>query len=192
MILPTHSLRQFADAIKGMLPPGAPWRWNIGGLGDKIMLAAAAELMRVEQALQPVLDNAIETHRPAQASWHIDEYRRVANEALNGLTETMPRQAFIAGKSKAGQRLWSINAPTLTFNIPLLQVDHLVGPFIAGKSKAGERVMSERARYILRVRYYATVVDPAPIAAALNAFKQAHVFLWFEDITGRAGDITYA
>lgn len=190
MILPTHTLRQFAEAIKSMLPPGAAWRWNIGGLGDKIMLAAAAELVRVEQALQPVLDNAIETHRPAQASWHIDEYRRVANEALNGLTETMPRRPAGIG-SHIGNRLWSASAPSETFPVALLQVDHLVGPAKIG-SHIGDQLWGERSRYILRVRYYKSVVDPKPIWDVLKAFKQAHVFLWFEDITGVAGEVSYA
>lgn len=192
MRLIPHTVRQFADALLAMLPLGAAWKWPEGGLGDKIMAAAAEELVRVEVATQDVLDNAIETHRPAITSWHIDEYRRVANEALEGQTEAVPRQPTIVGRARAGKRLWSENAETLTFPIKLLQIDHLLGPLMAGKSLTGQCVRGERSRYVLRVRYYATVVEPDVIAAALQAFKQSHVALWFEDITGRAGNIYYA
>ncbi|WP_435626992.1 hypothetical protein [Candidatus Ferrigenium straubiae] len=67
-----------------------------------------------------------------------------------------------------------------------MQVDHLLGPFRAG-SKAGQQLWGTRSRYVLRVRYYRSVVNPRPLWDALNAFKQAHVRLWFEDITGTGG-----
>jgi len=35
-------------------------------------------------------------------------------------------------------------------------------------------------------------VNPQLVWNALNAFKQAHVFLWFEDITGVGGQVNYA
>jgi hypothetical protein len=72
-----------------------------------------------------------------------------------------------------------------------VQVDHLVGPFRVG-SHAGERLWGHRSRYVLRVRYYRSVVDPKVLWDALMAFKQAHVFLWFEDITGVGGEVNYA
>ena len=132
-----------------------------------------------------MIDFATVAHQPAQANWHIDEYRRVANAALNGLTETMPRKAAIIG-SKIGNRLWSINAPTINFAVALLKIDHLVGPARIG-SKIGAALWATRSRHILRVRYYRSVVNPQLIFNALDAFKQAHVFLWFEDITGVGG-----
>ncbi|MDO9233022.1 MAG: hypothetical protein Q7U15_05915 [Methylotenera sp.] len=190
MRLAQHSARDFADKMKDLLPPGNAWRWPEGGFGDDLLLGTAQELARIDSARQAVLDNAIEMHRPAQTRWHIDDYRRVANEALNGLTETMPRKPFVVG-SAAGDRVWSEAAPAQIFPIDLLKVDHLVGPLRAG-SRAGDYCWGERSRYILRVRYYASVVDPRPIWEALQAFKQAHVFLWFEDITGIAGSVTYA
>lgn len=190
MKLITHTARQFANAMRGLLPPGAAWQWPLGGIGDALMLAFSQELVRIELALQLVLDNAINTHKPAVSSWHIDEYRRVANEALNGLTEPMPRKTFAVG-STVGDRLWSANAPNTTFTVPLFKIDHLIGPFRVG-SHAGERLWGHRSRYILRVRYYRSVVNPQVLFDALNAFKQAHVFLWFEDITGIGGIESYA
>lgn len=185
MKITVHSPREFADALKALLPPGAAWAWPEGGTGDALLLATAGELSRVDSATQAVLDNAIETHRPKRSSWHIDEYRHVASEAISGLAEVMPRQTFAIG-SKVGRRLWSQAAPTLTFPIDLIQVDHLLGPFRIG-SHVGDRLWGWRSRYVLRVRYYRSVVDPTLLWAALSAFKQAHVYLWLEDITGVGG-----
>lgn len=185
MKITPHSARDYADALKALLPPGAAWDWPEGGTGDTMLLGAAAELARIDAATQAVLDNAIETHRPKLGSWHISAYRAAALEALGDLTETMPRKTFAVG-SKVGDRLWSHAAPELTFPIALVQIDHLVGPFRIG-SKVGDRLWGTRSRYVLRVRYYRSVVDPAVLWEALTAFKQAHVFLWFEDITGVGG-----
>lgn len=184
-----HSPRQFAAALKALLPPGAAWEWPEGGTGDMLLLGTAEELARVEAAAQGVLDNAIETHRPKASSWHISAYRRVAEDALGGLTETMPRRPFAIG-STVGQRLWSQAAPGLNFPIDLVRVDHLLGPARVGNgqgSRIGDRLWGTRGRYVLRVRYYRSVVNPAVLWEALAAFKQAHVFLWFEDISGVGG-----
>ena len=187
MKVTAHSPREFADAIKALLPPGAAWEWPEGGTGDALLLGTAEELARVEAAAQGVLDNAIETHRPKTSSWHISAYRRVAEDALGGLAETMPRRPFAIG-SKVGQRLWSQAAPGLNFPIDLVRVDHLLGPFRVG-SRIGYRLWGSRVRYVLRVRYYRSVVNPAALWEALAAFKQAHVFLWFEDISGVGGEV---
>lgn len=185
MKVKTHTTREFADALKALLPPGAAWEWPEGGLGDAMLLGTAEELVRVEAAAQAVLDNAIETHRPKTSSWHISEYRRVAEEALGGLAETMPRRPFSIG-SRIGARLWSAAAPGLTFPVALVQVDHLFGPARVG-SRIGDRLWGPRSRYILRVRYYRSLVDPKVLWDALSAFQQSHVYLWFEDITGVGG-----
>lgn len=190
MKVEVHAPRQFADSIKALLPPGAAWDWPEGGLGDALLLGTAQELARVEAETQGVLDAAIEMHRPKNSSWHISQYRRVANEAIAGVTETMPRRPFAVG-STVGQRLWSHAAPELIFPVDLVQVDHLVGPFRVG-SRVGERLWGTRSRYVLRVRYYRSVVDPRLLWEALMDFKQAHVFLWFEDITGIGGEVSYA
>lgn len=189
MKIRVHSPREFADAIKALLPPGAAWEWPEGGLGDEMLLGIAQELSRIESAAQEVLDKAIETHRPKTTSWHISEYQRVAKEALGDLTETMPRRPFAIG-STVGQRLWSQAAPNLTFPIDLVQVEHLLGPARVGNgngSRIGDRLWSSRGRYVLRVRYYRSVVNPAVLWEALSAFQQSHVFLWFEDISGVGG-----
>lgn len=189
MKITAHTPREFADAIKALLPPGAAWEWPEGGLGDGMLLGTAEELARIEAAAQEVLDNAIETHRPKTSSWHISEYRRVAQEALGDLAETMPRRPFAIG-SKVGQRLWSQAAPDQTFPIDLVRVEHLLGPARVGNgngSRIGDRLWGSRGRYVLRVRYYRSVVNPAVLWEALSAFQQSHVFLWFEDISGVGG-----
>lgn len=184
MNLAPHSSREFANTIKALLPPGAAWEWPEGGLGDGMLLGTAEELARVEAAAQVVLDSAIEAHRPKASSWHISAYRKVANDALGGLTETLPRRPAAVG-SKVGDRLWSSRADR-NFPVPLVQVDHLLGPARVG-SKVGDGLWSSRGRYVLRVRYFSSVVDPAPLWTALSAFQQSHVFLWFEDVTGVGG-----
>lgn len=190
MKIVVHTPRQFADGIKGLLPQGNAWDWPGGGFGDALLLSTAQELARVEAETQKVLDTAIEMHRPKNSSWHIREYRRVANEALAGAVETMPRKMFGVG-SHVGDRLWSVAAPGLTFPVDLVQVDHLIGPFRVG-SHVGDRCWGARSRYVLRVRYYRSVVNPQVLWEALMNFKQAHVFLWFEDITGIGGEVSYA
>jgi hypothetical protein len=185
MKLPLHNARQYGDAITALLPPGEVWEWPVGGLGDTMLVATGEELSRIEAAAQHVLDNAIETHRPKASSWHISAYQRVAEEALGGLVETMPRRPAAIG-SKVGDRLWSHAAPDLTFPVALVRVMHLQGPARVG-SRIGDRLWSTRSRYVLLVRYYRSVVNPAVIWEALAAFKQAHVYLWFEDITGVGG-----
>jgi len=187
MKITAHTPREFADAIRALLPPGAAWEWPEGGLGDGMLRGTAEELARVEASAQQVLDNAIDTHRPKSSSWHISEYRRIAQEALaaNGIGETLPRRPAAIG-SRIGDRLWSHAAPDLTFPVDLVRVDHLLGPARIG-SRIGDQLWGSRSRYILRVRYYRSVVDPAVLWAALAEFQQSHVFLWFEDITGAGG-----
>jgi len=191
MRLNRYTARQFADAHEELRPPGAAWRWPTGGFGDSLTLAQSQEFARLDVEMQALIDYAATVHKPATMIWHIDEYRSIANASLNGLTETMPRFSSRASLAKAGQRLWSAVAASNTFNIDLLQVD-LIYPSLANLSRAGQRLYAERVRYALRVRYYDTVVNQTTIAAALQAFKQAHVALWFEDITHRAGNIFYA
>lgn len=153
MNIAAHISREFADAIKALLPSGAAWDWPEGGLGDSMLLGTAAELVRIDAAARDILGNAIELHRPKVTNWNIREYRRVAQQVLGGLADD------------------------------LVRVDHLFGPARVG-SRIGDRLWGTRSRYILRVRYDGSVVDPAVLWAALSAFKQAHVFLWFEDISG--------
>lgn len=193
MKLVTHSAREFADGLKALLPPGAAWEWPQGGAGDALLLGTAEELARVEADTQGVLDAAIERHRPAASNWHISEYRRVAADALAGVAETMPRRPITIGGT-VGQRMWSQAAPGRVFPIELLRVEHLLGPARVGNghgSRIGDRLWGSRGRYVLRVRYYRSVVDPKPLWDALAAFKQAHVYLWFEDISGAGGEVNY-
>ncbi len=191
MKIKLHTVEEFAIAQQNLLPPGAAWNWPAGGLGHDLLLGMAAELARVEAATQVVLDNAIETHRPKISSWHISEYRRVANAAIAGVTEAMPRKMLAVG-SHVGDRCWSVAGPSTTFPVDLVQVDHLVTRPLRVGSHVGDRCWGHRGRYILRVRYYRSVVDPKVLWNALADFKQAHVFLWFEDITGSGGEVSYA
>lgn len=59
-----------------------------------------------------------------------------------------------------------------------VQVSHLVQPARIG-SRVGDGLWSERSRYFMFVRYDRSV-DPEPLRRALEEFKQAHVYLWFE------------
>ncbi|MDT4329753.1 hypothetical protein RPD76_07515 [Methylomonas sp. MV1] len=191
MIVKTHTPAEFAAAQSALLPPGGAWQWPVGGFGHDLLLSTAAELARVEAATQAVLDAAIELHRPAVSSWHISEYRRVANEAIAGISETMPRRMFAVG-SRVGDRLWSASGPATTFPVELVQVDHLVTRPLRVGSRVGDLCWGHRGRFILLVRYYRSVVNPETIFNALRDFKQAHVYLWFEDITGSGGGVSYA
>jgi len=186
MKIAAHGSAEYAAAIRDLLPPGNAWQWPAGSFGERMLLGCAAELSRLEADAQAVLDRAIEVHRPKSASWHISEYRRVAEEALGGLTETLPRRTAAIG-GRVGDRLWSHAAPGSIFPVSLVRVDHLLGPARVG-SRVGDRLWGKCGRYILRVCYYRSVVDPAPLWAALAEFKQSHVFLWFEDITGAGGN----
>lgn len=186
MKLPVYTASDYAEAQRALLPPGAAFDWPQGGFGDTLLKGMGAELARIGADAQKVLDKAIEQHRPKYGSWHISEYRRTAAEAIAGVAETMPRRTFAVG-SKVGDRLWSHAAPGLIFPIDLVRIDHLVGPCRVG-SHAGDCLWGSRSRYVLRVRYYRSVVNPQVIWDALMAFKQAHVFLWLEDITGVGGN----
>lgn len=180
-----HTQREFAAALQSYLPPGLAWKWPEGGFGDKLLMGAAQEFARTEAAVQQVLDNAVERHRPKVSSWHIDEYRRVALEAIGPVVEAMPRQAAAIG-GHIGDRLWSHNAPNEDFPIDLIRVEQLLGPARIG-NHIGDAMWGHRSRAVIRVRYYRSVVDPKPLWDALAAFKQAHIFLWFEDISGAGG-----
>ncbi|MBO9538772.1 hypothetical protein [Herbaspirillum sp.] len=185
MKITIHTDREFADAIKALLPPGAAWKWPEGGFGDDMLLGAAQEMVRIDEAAQVVLDNAVSKHAPKVDNWHIDEYRRVAKEAIAGVSETKPRRPAAIG-GHIGDRLWSHEAPAQDFDVDLVKIDHLFGPARIG-SKIGDAMWGTRSRYIIRVRYYSSVVNPAVLWKALSEFKQSHVFLWFEDITGAGG-----
>jgi hypothetical protein len=186
MKIKLYTAADYANALRALLPEGAAFKWPQGGFGDELLKGMGAEFARIGAGAQQVLDAAIERHRPKYSNWNISEYRRIANEAIAGVAETMPRKAFCVG-SHVGDRLWSHAAPTLNFPVELLRVDHLLGPLRVG-SHVGDRAWGTRARYVMRVRYYRSVVDPKPIWDALSAFKQDHVFLWFEDITGAGGN----
>ncbi|BBE51772.1 hypothetical protein OYT1_ch2256 [Ferriphaselus amnicola] len=215
MQIQPYTASDYADAQRALLPPGAAFDWPAGGVGDALLTGMGAEPARVGEAAQQVLDAAIEVHRPKHGSWHISEYRRVAAAALSGAIDVSPRSAFRVGShvgeriwsaaahgvsfpvevvtraafcvgSGAGQRLWSPSGPNTNFSVGLYSVDHLMGPLRVG-SHVGDATWGARARHILRVRYYQSVVDPKPMWDALAAFKRAHVFLWFEDVTGDGG-----
>lgn len=184
MKLKHYTASDHADAQRSLLPPGAAFNWPLGGFGDALLKGIGAEFERIGAGAQQVMDAAIEQHRPKYSNWNIGEYRLIANEAIAGVAETMPRNPMRIG-SKIGGRLWS-SAATRNFPVPLLRVEHLLGPCRIG-SKIGSQLWSKDGRFVIRVRYYHGVVDPKPVWDALAAFKQDHVFLWFEDITGAGG-----
>lgn len=183
MQLNTYTAQDFLSALRALLPPGEAWQWPAGGQGDAVLLATSQELVRVNAQVQGVLDRAIELHKPKSKSWRLIDYKNVAVLSQAGVVEPT-RKAFVAG-SKAGARLWK--NPPATFAVPLLDVS-VAKPFTAG-SAAGSRCWSGRARFILVVRYYKTVVNVQALLDALNAFKQAHVYLCLMDITGNGGEV---
>jgi hypothetical protein len=196
MKLARHPAPDYTRILRALLPPGAAWDWADGGLGRAMLHGTARELARLDAALPPVLEIAAETHWPRFSGWHIGEYQRVADEALAaaGVAETLPRKTFAVG-SHVGERLWSSAAPQADFPVPLVQILHRVGPLAtgrhpgdgSGRDAAARCWSAPRSRYVLIVRYYRSVVDPALLWRALDEFKQSHVFLWFEDITGTGG-----
>lgn len=187
MQLEQHTAADFADAIRALMPPGAAWEWGQDGLGGALMDGPAQELARIDAQAQPLLDAAVAAHLPKGMSWRLVDYREVAAASQAAVVEAMPRRAFVAG-SGAGQRLWT--GPGTGFAVPTHRVD-LCRPFVAGGA-AGTRLWGERARYTLQVSYYATVADLAALRQALAAFKQAHMLLFFIDITGDGGEFADA
>lgn len=187
IVLRTYNAREYSDAMHSLLPPGQAWDWEKGGFGDTLMLGMSEELARVDAVKNDILNHAIDLHRPKYMSWRLKDYQRVANEALSNVTEVFPRKTAAIG-SHIGERLWSVNAPNETFTVPLVTVRHLEGPARIGR-RIGDRLWGHYGRYVLVVRYYKSVVDPVLIWNALMEFKQSHVFLWFEDITGVGGVI---
>lgn len=183
MQLDQNSATDFADAIKALMPPGVAWEWGQGGLGDALMSGPAQELSRVDAQVNPLLAAAVELHRPKALSWRLVDYRAVAAASQTDVVEAVPRRAFAVG-SGAGQRLWS--DAQATFSIPKQKVE-VCRPFAAG-SPAGARLWGENARYALLVSYHASVADLAALREALAAFKQAHMVLFFIDITGIGGE----
>jgi len=160
MKIPLHSAREFAAAVAALLPPGAAWQWPAGGLGDNMLLGTAQELARIEAHAQQLLDHAIATHRPKESSWHLSAYQRVADEALGTLQGT------------PGQ--------------PLVTVKHLPRPLRVG-SRVGDALWSTSSRYSILIYYDGSAINAAhlqALQAALATFAQAHVVLWFIDITG--------
>lgn len=187
MQLEAHSAGDFAQAIKALMPPGQAWSWGQGGLGAALMEGPAVELARVDAQAQPLLDAAVDVHRPKALSWRLMDYRAVAQESQAGVVEALPRKAFAVG-SGAGQRLWS--GAGASFAVSTSAVD-VCRPFGAG-SAAGTRLWGARGRYALLVRYYASVADLAALRAALGVFKQGHMVLFFVDITGNGGELVDA
>ena len=190
MQLEQHSAADFAEAIKALMPPGVVWEWGQGassGLGEALMTGPAQELARVDAEVNPLLATAVDLHKPKALSWRLVDYRAVAAASQAVQAEQVPRAAFAVG-SVAGARLWS-NAGA-AFAVPTHRVE-ACRPFAAG-SPAGARLWGERARYALAVSYYATVADLTALREALATFKQAHMVLFFIDVTGSGGEFADA
>lgn len=182
-----HTADDFAKVLRALLPPGDAWDWPEGGVGDQLLRGTAVELSRIDAQVPGLLDAALVLHRPKANAWRLVDYQQVADASQAGFAEVQPRKPFAAG-SGAGQRLWS--ATPGTFAVPLVRVS-FAKPFAAG-SGAGQRLWGQRARYVLVVRYYKTVANAQALWDALATFKQAHVYLFFMDITGSGGEFSHA
>jgi hypothetical protein len=178
MQLTGHDDRQYADGLKALLPTGAAWDWTVGGFGDGLILATAQELARVEVATQLVLDAATALHKPAKGVVTLADYQRVADAA----TVIIPRKPAAIGHT-IGYRLWSNNAPVSGSPDPSPKVicSHLLQPLAIGRS-IGDVLWSGDSRYYLRVQFDHSVIDSAIVLSALMTFKQAHVYLYVEDV----------
>lgn len=173
-----HDARQYADGLKALLPVGAVWDWAIDSFGDGLVLGTAQELARIDAATQLVLDEAIALHKPAQGVVTLADYQRVADAA----TVIIPRKPAAIGHA-IGYRLWSNNAPIAGSPDPNPKVvcSHLLQPFAIG-CHIGDVLRAADARYYLRVQFDHSVIDSAIVLGALMAFKQAHVYLYVEDV----------
>lgn len=187
-----HTVRHYANVMLALMPPGLPWKWLEDGFGDKLFQAFAVEFTRIELAIQHVLDRAITLHTPKKSLYTLAEYQRVADEAAEVFSEDLARRKSRCGGMRCGGRLWSEDAEGSSWAIQKVRVAHLLGPLVSGRAVCGRRLAGERARYVLRVFYYAGVVNPDVIAEALKEFRQDHMVLFFEDITGLQGNIYYA
>lgn len=172
----THDARQYAESLKALLPLGAAWEWNEGSFGDELVLATAQELARVDAATQSVLDDAIELHRPANSSFTLADYQAVTDAA----TQIIPRKPCTIGCT-IGYRLWSHNAPVSVTPDPTITLSHLMQPTAIG-NHIGDGLWSKYCRYYLRVRFDKSIINKAVLYAALMSFKQAHVFLYINDV----------
>ena len=181
--LVAYSARDYAVAMKLLLPIGLAWQWSDGGFGDGLVLSTAYELERIQQSAYAVMDEAIELHRPKAVSYHIRDYRRVANDAI----VVMPRKPAAIGCT-VGYRLWSQDAPTAVSACPVLRVEHLLQPAAIG-SRIGTCLWSASSRYYLRVRFDKSLISSVDLATTLLAFKQAHVYLFFEDVPQIGGNV---
>ena len=204
-----HQQPAYAAAIRALMPPGQAWDWpdaaDVAGawppfllpgsdtwrwpltLGGELLDSPAYELARVDAEVQPLLDAQIEWHRPKVLSWRLVDYRAVAALSQDDVAEPI-RRSFVAGGSAAGQRLWA--QPKAVMPVEVARVDPC-RPFAAG-SAAGERLWGSEARYVLQVRYYAGVARVSALVDALANFRQAHMQLFFVDITGDGGGFLYA
>ncbi len=180
-----HNASAYARAMQELLPPGAAWDWPTDGPGFALLTGLGQELARVELELIDLLPKLPKDHAPFASSWHISTYQAIAQAAIKHVFSPK-RQAFRAGRNRAGHRLWRDEPSSTVFDYVL--VDHLVWrPFQSGGARAGRVLGSLRGRFLIRVRYFAGAIDLAPVLAALKAHAQAHVAFVCVDISGQGG-----
>ena len=170
-----HSARQYADALKALLPPGAAWNWPVGGAGDALVLATAQELARVDVGAQAVMDQAILLHVPGRQDYTLSGYQAVADAA----THIIPRKPAAVGCT-VGYRCWSNAAPVSVSPAPVVSLSDQVKPLAIGGA-VGDLAWSSVSPYYLIVSFDYSVINEATVVTALLAFKQAHVFLYVVD-----------
>lgn len=176
MQLITHTIRQYTDALLALLPIGAAWDWLVGGFGDSLVMATSQELARLEPDMQAVVDDSIELHRPSTLSYTLADYQRVADAA----TMVISRRYLSVG-SRVGYRCWSYNAARFTrFNL-LSVLSHLQQPLAVG-AHVGDLAWGHTSRYYLFITLDKSLIDYAHLIDVLMAFKQAHVYLYINDV----------
>jgi hypothetical protein len=171
----TYSAVNYAGALAALLPTGKAWEWGSGGFGDSLLLATAQELARVGASAADVLDDAIALHRPSLSGHTLVDYQAVAYAA----TYAKDRKPLAAG-FRVGDRAWS-SICGAGASLPHVAVVGVVCPMVVGFA-VGSSSWSMAARYYLTVYFDHSIIDSARLLAALRDYKQAHVYLFVQDV----------
>lgn len=171
----TRTAAEFARALAALLPNGTAWQWPAGGLGDDLLNGTAQELARVNAQTAPLIEAAIDAHRPGTAQYLLSDYQAIADDN----TVIIPRQPATIG-SAIGYRLWSQNAPEAVSPAPVVTLTCNLNPGTIGDT-IGTQLWSSRARYYLRIQCDRSLINMPVLIAALTDFKQAHVCLYLAD-----------
>lgn len=166
-----HSVEEYSELLKKLLPPGSAFPREVGTNLEKILLGCAAELSRVEARADAL---AIEVN-PALTSELLSDWERVAglpDKCAGTLETTMQgrRNALLAKlTSTGGQSIaYFISvAKSLGYEITITEFR----PFRAGMSKAGDPLTNGDWVYAWRINAPETTI--IEFKAGLSAAGEA-------------------